>query len=121
MNKVCLVGNVGQDPKVRGEEKKVASFTLATKETYKDSSGQRQTITDWHNCIAFGGLSKVVEDYVKKGMLLSVVGKIRTRSYDAAGGKRYITEIVVGELNMLSGGKPKSTESEPAEDDDLPF
>jgi single-strand DNA-binding protein len=137
VNKVLLVGNVGKDPEVRHIESgvAVANFPIATNESYKNKSGERVTNTEWHNIVVWRGLAEVVEKYVKKGSLLYIEGKIRTRSYDDQNGnKRYITEIVADNLKMLdrsSGGdSSQSQESQPQapegnfksdETDDLPF
>ena len=137
VNKVYLVGNVGKDPEVRHIESgvAVANFSIATNESYKNKSGERVTNTEWHNIVVWRGLAEVVEKYVKKGSLLYVEGKLRTRSYDDQNGnKRYITEIVADNLKMLdragSGDSSQSQESQSQEPDgnfskdetdDLPF
>ena len=144
VNRVILVGNVGKDPEVRHIESgvAVANFSLATSESYKNKSGERVTNTEWHNIVVWRGLAEVVEKYVKKGQLLFIEGKIRTRSYDDQNGvKKYITEIVTDNLKMLgknpgadsSGSSAQSSsqqetkqpESSAAfdndETDDLPF
>ena len=121
MNKVFLKGNVGQDPKITNfENGKVAQFTLATTErgfTTKDGR-EIPDVTDWHNIVVKQtGLAGVCEQYVKKGTPLLIVGKIRTRSYqDNAGQTRYITEIVVDEMELL--GKKPEREDAPAPEPD---
>ncbi len=103
VNKVILVGNVGRDPEVRHLESSVsvASFPLATSETYTNKSGEKVTQTEWHNIVCWRGLATVVEKYVKKGTQLFIEGRIRTRSYEQEGVKKYVTEIYADELQML--------------------
>lgn len=101
-----LIGNVGKDPEVRyldsSGNTKVASFTLATTERYKDRSGEMREITEWHNIVAWRNSADVVERFVKKGTQLYVEGRIRTRSWDdQSGNKRYTTEIVADTLQLL--------------------
>jgi single-strand DNA-binding protein len=112
VNKVILVGNVGKDPDVRHLEggTSVASFPLATSETYKNKSGEKVTTTEWHNIVVWRGLAEVAEKYVKKGSQLYIDGRIRTRSYDdKEGNKRYFTEIFADTLRML--GKKSDSDS----------
>jgi single-strand DNA-binding protein len=106
VNKVILLGNLGKDPEVRRLESgaAVASFPLATNESYKDRNGQQVTNTEWHNIVMWRGLAEVAERYLKKGSLIYVEGKIQTRSYqDQDGNTRYITEIVAREMSMVGG------------------
>lgn len=112
MNKVFLRGNVGQDPQITNFENggKVAQFSLATTERgYKTQDGREiPDVTDWHNIVVKrSGLAGICEQYVKKGTPLLIIGKIRTREYqDNAGQTRYITEIIVEEMELLGGKKP---------------
>lgn len=104
INKVILVGNVGRDPEVRYLDSgvAVAKFPLATSETYTNKSGDRVTNTEWHNIVIWRKLAEVVEKYVHKGQQLYLEGKISSRSYDDKEGiKRYITEVVVDNMQML--------------------
>jgi len=104
VNKVILVGNVGKDPEVRYVDTNVpvARFPFATSETYRSRDGERITTTEWHNVVLWRGLAEVAEKYVKKGSQLFIEGKIRTRSYDDRdGNKRYITEIIADNMQML--------------------
>ena len=105
LNKVMLIGNVGKDPEVRyldGNSVKVATFTLATSERYKDRNGEMHENTEWHNIVAWRNSADVVEKYVRKGTSLFIEGKIRTREYtDATGIKKYRTEINVDSLQLL--------------------
>ena len=106
INKVILVGNLGKDPEVRYLEDRtpVASFSLATTETFKDREGQKQSRTEWHNIVLWRGLAQVAEKYLKKGNSVYIEGKIRSRSYqDKDNQTRYITEIVADNLEMLGG------------------
>ena len=104
VNKVILVGNVGKDPETRYLEggTAVCSFPLATSETYRNRDGERITTTEWHNVVLWRGLAEVAEKYVKKGSQLYIEGRIRTRSWDDRdGNKRYTTEIVGDNMQML--------------------
>ena len=147
VNRVTLLGRLGKDPVLKhfSENNVIAEFSLATTESYKDKEGKWVEVTDWHNIkIPFKNMAERVEKYLKKGSLVFIVGKIKTRSYDdKEGNKRYVTEIVVENLRMLdkkdSGGAGVSeqgqgyqsqpqqeyaqTDSRPASniDDDLPF
>src|SRR5262245_1736424 len=95
VNKVILVGNVGKDPEVRYLENGVAQarFSLATSESYKNKNGERVEQTEWHNIVLWRGLAEVAEKYVRKGKMLYIEGKIKTRSYGDDNNKKYITEI----------------------------
>ena len=107
INKVILVGNVGKDPETKflPSGSPVTNFSLATSERYKDKSGEFQERTEWHNVVAFDRLAEIVRDYVKKGSKLYIEGRIQTRSWDdkQTGQKRYMTEIHVRDLVLLSG------------------
>jgi len=108
VNKVILVGNVGNDPEVQyiKEDVPVAKFRLATNESYKNKDGERVTNTEWHNVVVWRGLAKVVEKYVKKGSKLYIEGKITNRQYEKDGVTKYFTEIVAREMVMLDS-KPE--------------
>jgi single-strand DNA-binding protein len=139
VNKVILIGNLGKDPEVRHLENgtAVANFPIATTETYKDRSGNRQEQTEWHNIVLWRGLAEIAEKYLRKGSQIYVEGKLRSRSWeDKEGNTRYITEVVGDNLTMLgsrgdsnrSGGSSQTTEaptpadlSQEEDDDDLPF
>lgn len=105
LNKVMLIGNVGKDPEVRylDGNSKVANFTLATTERYRDRvSGTTRENTEWHNIVAWRALADTVEKYVKKGSQLYVEGRIRTRQWtDQSGNKRYTTEIQADNIQLL--------------------
>ncbi|MBE6251460.1 MAG: single-stranded DNA-binding protein [Bacteroidales bacterium] len=107
INKVILIGNVGQEPDIRytGDTvsgAKVATIRLATTERYKDRNGNLQEHTEWHSVIAWRNTADLVEKYVKKGTQLYIEGRLRTRSWeDQSGNKRYATEIMADTLQLL--------------------
>ena len=111
VNKVILVGRLGKDPEVRTFEggTKKANFTLATSEYRKDKDGNRVELTEWHNIVCWRNLAENAEKYLVKGKMIYVEGKLRTRSWDDNGSKRYITEIEASTFTMLSS---KSDETE---------
>jgi single-strand DNA-binding protein len=114
-NRVTLIGNLGQDPETRTIEtgKKVVHFTLATKEGYKNSDGQKVSETTWHNIVAWNGLADVAGKYLKKGKEVAVEGRIVYRTYeDKKGGTKNITEIVLSDLMLLRNGKAQGKEEE---------
>lgn len=125
MNKVILKGNVGQDPKITNfkDGGKVAQFSLATTErSHETKDGKKiEEKTEWHNILVRRtGLATVVEKYVKRGTPLLLEGKLQTRTYtDNYGQTRYITEVIVEEMEMLGGGNNKQGFA-PVESDDLP-
>ena len=103
-NSVRLIGNLGDNPKVRKLDsgRKVASFSIATSEVYYDQNGKKVSETTWHRLVAWGKQAEVAEDYLKKGSQIAVEGKLTNRSYDnSKGEKQYITEVVVNSLLML--------------------
>ena len=116
VNKVILVGHLGKDPEVRHLENgaTVASFSLATTETITNKSGERQDLTEWHNIVVWRGLADIAEKYLKKGKLIYLEGKIKSRSWDDKEGiKRYTTEIVADTFTML-GKKEDGSSYAPA-------
>jgi len=107
-NKVQLIGNLGNAPEIINLEtgKKIAKFSIATNESYKNAKGEKIEDTQWHNLVAWGKTAEIVEKYLKKGNEIAIEGKLVNRNYDDKdGNKRYVTEIVVNELLML--GKKK--------------
>lgn len=122
VNKVILIGNLGKDPEVRRLENGaiVASFSIATSETYTDrTTGERKDNTDWHNIVVWRGLAEVVEKYVRKGQKVYVEGKLKTRSWtDQAGATRYTTEVVADELTILT---PRNDQDKPASSNNPPY
>ena len=142
LNKVLLVGRLGQDPEIRHSQdgNAIASFSIATNESWRDRDGNQQEKTHWHNCVAFGPTAeKYIQPYVTKGTLVCVEGTLQTRSWeDKEGNTRYTTEVVAnrfGGVQILgpSGGDSSGNEpinQEPsvseedtsqAQEDDLPF
>lgn len=111
INKVILVGNLGKDPEIRTFENgsKKASFTIATSETRKDKDGNRSEFTEWHNIVCWRNLAEIAEKYLTKGKQIYLEGKLRTRSWEENGTKRYITEIEASTFTML-GTKNDNTE-----------
>ena len=104
-NSVQLIGRLGKDPEVKtfGDKKK-ASFSIATSDSYKNAKGEKVEDTQWHNVIIWGKLADVAEKYLKKGQEVAVEGKLMHRDYETdKGEKRYITEINVNDLVMLGG------------------
>ncbi|HXV22023.1 MAG TPA: single-stranded DNA-binding protein [Desulfuromonadales bacterium] len=117
VNKVILVGNLGKDPELRYTPAgaAVATFSLATSERYKDKSGEMQEKTEWHNIVAWRQLAEICGKFLHKGKQVYIEGRIQTRSYDDKdGNKRYITEIVADQMQMLgrageeNGGQARS-------------
>lgn len=138
VNKVILVGRLGKDPELKYTQggTPVVKFSLATDETWKDQSGEKQTRTEWHNIVAWRKLAEICGQYLNKGKLVYIEGKLQTRSWDdKEGNKRYTTEIVADNMVMLgakseekherSAAASASTTSSPSEpnitDDDIPF
>jgi single-strand DNA-binding protein len=112
-NTVQLIGNIGKTPEIVNIEKgkKLAKFSLATKEKFTNTKGEKIEETQWHNLIAWGKTAELIEKYVSKGQELAIEGKLTNRSYDdKEGNKKYITEIVVNEIIMLGS---KKTETKP--------
>lgn len=103
-NSVQLIGNLGMDPEVKqvSNGNKMARFSLATSETYKNEKGEKVTDTQWHNLIIWGGLAEVAEKYLKKGKQIAVEGRLETNTYDdKEGNRKFYTQIVVNDLVML--------------------
>lgn len=119
LNKVMLIGNVGNDPEVRylestpqnpGNTAKVATIRLATTERYRDRSGELRENTEWHNVVLWRNNADVAEKYIRKGSQIYIEGKLRTRQWtDQQGNKRYTTEVVADTLQLL--GKRPDAES----------
>lgn len=118
INKVILVGNVGQDPEVKHLDNNVAlaRFSLATSETYVAKNGEKVTTTEWHNIVLWRGLADLAEKYIRKGKQIYVEGRIRTRSWDDKdGNKRYTTEIYGDVVRLLSGREGASQDTSGSE------
>lgn len=122
VNKAILVGNLGRDPEVRTLESgaKVATFSIATTEVFKNKNGEKVEHTEWHNLVLWRGLAEIAETYLKKGNQIYVEGRIRTRSYDDKEGiKRYVTEINVDNMTMLGGRRDSGTP--PPQEENVPY
>lgn len=107
-NKVQLIGNLGNTPEIINLEsgKKLAKFSVATNESYRNTKGEWVQETQWHNLVAWGKTAEVAEKYLNKGTEVAIEGKLTNKSYeDKNGVKKYITEIVVNELLMLGSKK----------------
>ena len=105
-NKVQLIGNLGNDPEIitLDSGKKLAKFSIATNESYKNASGEKVTDTQWHNVVAWNKTAEIIERYLEKGNEVAVEGKLTSRSYETKEGeKKYITEVVANEVLMLGG------------------
>ena len=103
-NKVQLIGNVGNDPEIKSFDggKKVANFTIATNESYKNEKGEKVDQTEWHKVVAWGKTAEIIEKFVTKGKEVAIEGKLTHRSYeDKNGEKRYITEVVANEILLI--------------------
>jgi single-strand DNA-binding protein len=127
LNRVTIIGHLGQDPELRQLPKSgqaVASFSVATDESFTGKDGNRQDRTQWHNIVVYGKLAQTCAEYLKKGRQLYVEGRLQTRDYEDrnGGGKRYRTEIIAQRVQFL-GSKPEGPggEAERPADDDIPF
>ncbi|MFD0963676.1 single-stranded DNA-binding protein [Pseudofulvibacter geojedonensis] len=104
-NKVQLIGNLGTQPEIIDLDggRKLAKFSLATNDYYKNAKGEKIQQTEWHNVVAWGKTAQIIEQYVNKGQELAIEGKLTNRSYETKDGeKRYITEVVANEVLMIS-------------------
>ncbi len=103
-NRVQLIGNLGQDPEVSTLDSgtKLARFSMATSDNYKNASGEKVEETQWHNIVAWGKLAEIIENYVTKGKQIAIEGKLTHRSYDSKKGERkYVTEVRCSEILLL--------------------
>tara|TARA_B100001750_G_scaffold245515_1_gene265332 strand:- start:1010 stop:1408 length:399 start_codon:yes stop_codon:yes gene_type:complete len=127
VNKVVIVGHIGADPETRFTPSgtAVANFNLATNESRKSSEGEYRDHTEWHSCVLFGKRAEFAGEYLKKGQLVYLEGRLQTRSWeDDSGIKKYKTEVVGNEITMLGkkvGTGSASQEGNDTSDDDLPF
>ncbi|ADY29550.1 single-strand binding protein [Cellulophaga lytica DSM 7489] len=106
-NRVQLIGNLGNDPEIINLDggKKLARFSIATNETYKNAAGEKITDTQWHNVVAWGKTAEIVENFLTKGKEIALEGKLVNRSYETKEGeKRYGTEVNCNEILMLGKG-----------------
>lgn len=107
-NSVRLIGNVGANPEMKAFDNaekggnKMARFSIATNEHYTDKKGEKQTNTEWHNVVAWGKTAELAEQLLQKGTEVAIEGKLATRSWEKDGEKKYMTEVVVNELLVLS-------------------
>lgn len=114
VNKVILVGNLGKDPEIRYTQQQlpICSFSLATGERRKDSSGKWVDHTEWHNIVTFGKTAENCSQYLKKGKQAYIEGSIRTRKWqDKEGKDRYTTEVIANTVQFLGGGREASASS----------
>lgn len=110
VNKVILIGNLGQDPLLRYMQSgdAIANLNIATTDTWKDKGGEKQEKTEWHRVMIFGKLAEIAGEYLKKGAQVYIEGRLQTRKWtDKSNIERYTTEIVAEKMQML-GGKPKA-------------
>ncbi len=143
VNKVILVGRLGRDPEVRHTKTgdPVCTFSIATSERWKDKNGEQQEKTEWHRIVAWRKLAEICGEYLRKGKQVYIEGKLQTRDWeDKDGHKRYTTEVVANEMQMLdrrgedsgnynedssargsSGGDPVSQATSGGGDDEIPF
>ena len=107
VNKVILLGNLGKDPEVKytPQGTAVAKFSLATNERFKDKAGEWQDRTEWHNIVCWQRLAEIAGEYLKKGRMVYIEGRIQTHSWDdkQSGQKKYMTEIIANDLVLLGG------------------
>lgn len=114
-NRVQLIGHLGQDPEIKTLEsgKKVANFTIATNDSFKNNEGQKVEETTWHNIVAWNGLAERASRYLKKGKEVAIDGRIVYRSYeDKKGMTRYVTEIVLNDMLFLGSSGRNGEEKE---------
>ena len=105
-NKVQLIGNLGNSPEIKNTTtgKKLARFSIATNEIYRNAKGEKVKETTWHNLVAWGKIADIAEKYLNKGSEVAIEGKLISRSYtDKEGSKKFISEVEVNELLMLGG------------------
>ena len=141
VNKVITLGHLGRDPEMRYSEdgKAIANFSLATSESFKDKDGNKQERTEWHRVVLFGRIAEIAGEYLRKGSMAYVEGRLQTRKWtDKEGQERYTTEIIGDRLQLIGGKKSEEGGSEhapapasrggntppPVEDfpdDDIPF
>jgi len=130
INKCIILGHLGQDPKMQNMPSggAITSISVATSESWKDkNTGQQEQRTEWHRIVFFNKLAEIAGQYLKKGSKVYIEGSLRTRTWEKDGEKRYTTEIVASEMQMLdskgdvgnAGGN--TTQQTPDFDDDIPF
>lgn len=113
VNKVIILGNVGQDPEIREGNFIVAALSIATSRKWRDKAGETQSETEWHRVSAFGRLAEIISQYVRKGDPIYIEGRLRTRKYeDKQGVERWVTEIIAEQLQLL---RQKDSDEKPAQ------
>jgi len=115
MNKVIIIGRVGKDPELKYTPSgaAVCNFSVATTDRYKDKQGEKQETTEWHNVTAWQKLAEICGKYLAKGSKVMIEGKIQTRNYDDRdGNKKYITEIIASNMEMLGDKKETKPQQE---------
>lgn len=113
VNKVIILGNVGQDPEIREGNFIVAALSIATTRKWRDKAGETQSETEWHRVSAFGRLAEIISQYVRKGDPIYIEGRLRTRKYeDKQGVERWVTEIIAEQLQLL---RQKDSDEKPAQ------
>jgi single-strand DNA-binding protein len=120
LNRVTLLGHAGKDPQVHIlPSGTLVNLSLATSDRFKDSRGEWQERTEWHNLVGYQRIGEILRDYVKKGSRIYVEGALRTRSWEdrESGQRRYRTEVVVTDINLLSSAIASNGAGEPAHDD----
>ena len=130
INKVIIIGRLGKDPEIRttSNGSSVASFSIATTESWKDKNGEKQKKTEWHKIVVFNDklVSGVVEKYIKKGSVVYIEGSLTTRKYtDKDGAEKYTTEVVIKNYNdtikIISSSQKENVDGEFVEEDEVPF
>ena len=124
VNKVILIGNLGKDPEVRYSQAgaAIASFNVATTETWKKQDGTKEELTEWHRIVAFGRLGEICGEYLSKGSKVFIEGRLQTRKWDDKDGNtKYTTEIVAREMKMLSPRGSSGDSAQGRQYDDQPF
>jgi single-strand DNA-binding protein len=123
VNKVILVGNLGRDPEMKytPDGTAIANFSIATSDEWKDkTTGEKKTKTEWHRIVAFRRLAEICGEYLKKGSQVYIEGKLQTRSWeDKEGNKRYTTEVVANQMQMLGGRSEPARVEQPSLADDV--
>lgn len=113
VNKVIILGNVGQDPEIREGNFIVAALSIATTRKWRDKAGETQSETEWHRVSAFGRLAEIISQYVRKGDPIYIEGRLRTRKYeDKQGVERWVTEVIAEQLQLL---RQKDSDEKPAQ------
>ena len=129
INKVIIVGHLGKDPEIRYTQSgsAVCNFSVATSRKWNDKDGTKHEETEWHRIVAFGKLAEICGEYITKGNLVGIEGRLQTRKWEDKGGvTRYTTEIVAEQMNMLggkgeNGGRQQQSPANECSENDVPF